>query len=53
MTANLSIERRGPVGRITLNRPERHNAFDDSLIAELTEALRSICLLYTSDAADE
>ncbi|MBK6983134.1 MAG: enoyl-CoA hydratase/isomerase family protein [Betaproteobacteria bacterium] len=42
MTANLSIERRGPVGRITLDRPERHNAFDDSLIAELTEALRSI-----------
>jgi methylglutaconyl-CoA hydratase len=25
-----------------MNRPERHNAFDDALIAELTEALRSM-----------
>jgi methylglutaconyl-CoA hydratase len=36
------IERQGPVGLVTMNRPERHNAFDDALIAELTEALRSI-----------
>src|ERR1700687_3551862 len=42
MTASLAIERQGPVGLITLNRPERHNAFDDALIAELTEALRSM-----------
>lgn len=42
MTANLHIERAGLVGRITLARPERHNAFDDSLVAELTEALRSM-----------
>jgi methylglutaconyl-CoA hydratase len=27
---------------VTLNRPERHNAFDDALIAELTDALRAI-----------
>ena len=24
------------VARITLNRPEKHNAFDDTMIAELT-----------------
>src|SRR6185503_10303930 len=39
---NLAIERQGPLGLITLNRPERHNAFDDVLIAELTEAFRSM-----------
>jgi methylglutaconyl-CoA hydratase len=38
----LAIERQGPVGYITMNRPDRHNAFDDVLIAELTEALRSM-----------
>ena len=27
------------VGIITLNRPERHNAFDDALIAELSDAI--------------
>lgn len=42
MTTNLAIERQGPVGLVTLNRPDRHNAFDDALIAELTEALRSM-----------
>jgi methylglutaconyl-CoA hydratase len=41
-SASLAIENQGPVGLITLNRPERHNAFDDVLIAELTEALRTI-----------
>lgn len=39
---HLAIERQGPIGLITMNRPERHNAFDDVLIAELTEALRSM-----------
>lgn len=29
------------VGIITLNRPERHNAFDETMIAELDEAARS------------
>jgi methylglutaconyl-CoA hydratase len=38
----IAIERQGPIGLITLNRPERHNAFDDVLIAELTEAFRSM-----------
>jgi methylglutaconyl-CoA hydratase len=38
----LAVERQGPIGLVTLNRPERHNAFDDALIAELTEALRTM-----------
>src|SRR5260221_14547508 len=42
MTDSLAIERQGPIGLVTLNRPERHNAFDDTLIAELTEAFRSM-----------
>jgi methylglutaconyl-CoA hydratase len=42
MTASLAIERQGPIGLITMNRPERHNAFDDVLIGELTEAFRSM-----------
>lgn len=42
MTNSLAIERQGPIGLITMNRPERHNAFDDVLIGELTEALRSM-----------
>ena len=36
--ASLRLERTGPAGvvaRLTLSRPERHNAFDASLIAEL------------------
>src|SRR6478752_3749833 len=39
---SLAVERQGPIGLVTLNRPERHNAFDDALIAELTETLRSV-----------
>src|SRR3954454_15470507 len=38
----LAIEHQGPLGLITLNRPERHNAFDDALIVELTDALRAM-----------
>jgi methylglutaconyl-CoA hydratase len=34
----LAIEREGPVIRVTLARPERRNAFDAALIAELTQA---------------
>jgi methylglutaconyl-CoA hydratase len=30
------------VGRLTLNRPDKHNAFDDHLIAQLTAALLSL-----------
>jgi methylglutaconyl-CoA hydratase len=42
MPSSLVIERQGAVGLITLNRPDRHNAFDDVVIGELTEALRSM-----------
>ena len=42
MTDAILIEHQGPVGLVTLNRPERHNAFDDVLIAELTAALRTM-----------
>lgn len=42
MTARIAIERRGPVAVVTLDRPGKHNAFDDELIAELTGALRSL-----------
>jgi methylglutaconyl-CoA hydratase len=34
----LRVEREGPVLRVTLARPERRNAFDAALIAQLTEA---------------
>jgi methylglutaconyl-CoA hydratase len=30
------------IATLTLDRPERHNAFDDAIIAELTEALHSV-----------
>ena len=36
--ANLQVERDGDVLRITLTRPDRHNAFDAELIGELAEA---------------
>ena len=39
---HLKLERDGAVARIRLNRPEVHNAFDDRLIAELTEAAAEI-----------
>ena len=42
MSSALAIERQGPIGLITMNRPERHNAFDDAIIAEMTESLRSM-----------
>src|SRR6266576_1993251 len=38
----LKIERAGHVLRVTLARPERRNAFDAALIAELTEAFTDI-----------
>jgi methylglutaconyl-CoA hydratase len=42
MAASLVIEHQGPIGLVTMNRPDRHNAFDDAMIGELTEALRSM-----------
>src|SRR2546421_3038928 len=38
----LTIERDGQVLRVTLARPERRNAFDAALIAELTEAFADV-----------
>jgi methylglutaconyl-CoA hydratase len=40
--ANLRVERDGPVLRITLTRPDRRNAFDSTLIAELAEAFAGV-----------
>jgi methylglutaconyl-CoA hydratase len=39
---SLTIARQGPVGLITMNRAEKHNAFDDVIIHDLTEALRAM-----------
>lgn len=39
MTDSVLCEHRDSTARITLNRPQVHNAFDDALIAELTHAL--------------
>lgn len=41
MYTTLATERQGPISLITLNRPERHNAFDDVSVAELTAALNA------------
>ncbi len=38
----LRVDRDGEVLRVTLSRPERRNAFDAALIAELTEAFTDI-----------
>ena len=38
MYTTLDIERQGPVATIWMNRPELHNAFDETLITELTAA---------------
>ena len=40
--ATLRLDRDGPVGTLTLNRPERHNAFDDVLVGELDAALKEL-----------
>jgi methylglutaconyl-CoA hydratase len=34
----LELEQRGPAAWLWMNRPDRHNAFDETLIAELTAA---------------
>jgi methylglutaconyl-CoA hydratase len=40
--ASLRIERDGHILRVTLAKPERRNAFDAALIAELTEAFADV-----------
>jgi len=46
MTAwqNILTETDAGVGIVTLNRPERHNAFDDTMIAELREAMHHMAM---------
>jgi methylglutaconyl-CoA hydratase len=38
----IAVEQRGAVARVTLSRPEVKNAFNDTLIRELTHALSSL-----------
>lgn len=45
MFVALEIELNGPVATIWMNRPELHNAFDETLIAELTAA----CIALDAD----
>jgi methylglutaconyl-CoA hydratase len=42
MASYLQIESAGKVATVRLNRPEKHNAFDEQLIAELTAAFRDL-----------
>lgn len=42
MTTTLEIERSGPVATVWMNRPEVHNAFDETLIAELTTTCEAL-----------
>jgi methylglutaconyl-CoA hydratase len=42
MSSYLQIERTGNVVTVRLNRPDKHNAFDERLIAELTQAFRAL-----------
>jgi methylglutaconyl-CoA hydratase len=41
-TKTLKMERRGAAAWVWMNRPELHNAFDETLIAELTEAFAAL-----------
>ncbi|NML15442.1 enoyl-CoA hydratase/isomerase family protein [Azohydromonas caseinilytica] len=41
-TQPLKIERAGGVARVVMSRPEVHNAFDEALIASLTQAFREL-----------
>ncbi len=42
MAGNLIVQKEGRIARLTLNRPELRNAFDDALIVALAEALRQL-----------
>ena len=42
LTANLTVAMHDRVARITLNRPEVRNAFNDEVIAELTQAFTAV-----------
>lgn len=40
----LLVHRDGPTARVTLNRPEVHNALNDTLIGELRDAFRALAV---------
>lgn len=42
MPETIQLQRRGACATLTLNRPQVHNAFDDTLIAETTAALTAL-----------
>ncbi|MGM0578252.1 MAG: enoyl-CoA hydratase/isomerase family protein [Myxococcota bacterium] len=42
MADHLVVERQGPVARVWMNRPDVHNAFNDALVRELSEAFRAL-----------
>lgn len=42
MSQLIEIERNGPVATLWLNRPDKHNAFDEHLIAAITAGLRTL-----------
>lgn len=42
MPSFIRIAEQGPIARVTLARPELHNAFNDEMMAELTEAFASL-----------
>ena len=42
MASYLQIERADKVATVRLNRPDKHNAFDETLIADLTQAFRHL-----------
>lgn len=42
MFKTLEIENKGPVSTIWMNRPEVHNAFDETLISELSAACKQL-----------
>lgn len=42
MSTTLAIRREGAVARVDLNRPEVRNAFNDEVVAELTEAFSTL-----------
>ena len=42
MSEILNVEKAGGVARVTLNRPQIRNAFDDVLIGELTQVFRDL-----------
>lgn len=42
MTSHLTLARHGHIARVTLNRPDVRNAFNEALIAELTQAFTTL-----------